>query len=77
MQSVKGGTSYRMNRLHGRRGRNWQPESYDRIVRNDRDLSRTVLYVLQNPARAGLGNWPWVWPRYDGQAEACDPAHLR
>ena len=48
------------NRLLGRRGRFWQADYYDHLVRNPDDLQRCVDYVRRNPSRAGLKNWPWV-----------------
>lgn len=62
MHSFKRHTSRQANLILGRSGRNWQPEYYDRIVRNSTDLDRTVRYVLENPVKAGLHRWPWIWP---------------
>jgi len=44
-----------------RKGRFWQREYYDRLIRNGDELGRAVRYVIGNPAKAGLENWPWVW----------------
>jgi REP element-mobilizing transposase RayT len=56
-------TAWTCNRLLGRRGRFWQEESYDRVVRSDEELERIVRYVEHNPVRAGLcaraGNWAY------------------
>jgi REP element-mobilizing transposase RayT len=38
----------------------WQREYYDRIVRGARDYWDTRSYVLNNPFKAGLGEWKWV-----------------
>lgn len=50
---------------HGRMGAIWQPGMWDRSIRNDDDLGRTTLYIVQNPVAAGLvdvsEDWPWVW----------------
>ena len=35
-------------------------EYFDRLIRDERDLERTVAYVRGNPQKAGLANWPWV-----------------
>jgi tRNA threonylcarbamoyl adenosine modification protein (Sua5/YciO/YrdC/YwlC family) len=53
-------TARRANRLLHREGKFWQPESYDHLVRNERDLRNQVRYVLENPEKAGLGSWLWV-----------------
>jgi hypothetical protein len=31
------------------------------LLRNDTEFERAVLYVGNNPLKAGLRNWPWVW----------------
>lgn len=48
------------NRLLGRSGAFWQREYFDHLVRNERSLARIVHYVQNNPAKAGLQDWPWV-----------------
>ena len=60
--SWKSFTAKEANRLLNRTGVFWQKESYDRVVRDEADLARTIRYVQDNPTRAGLRNWPWVWP---------------
>ena len=45
-------------------GRFWQEEYFDRIVRDDAELERTIRYVLNNPTNAGLANWPYVWCKW-------------
>lgn len=60
MHSIKRYTSREANRILGSSGRNWQHESFDRIIRDAADLERTVRYVLENPDKAHLGeDWPW------------------
>lgn len=41
-------------------GEFWQKEPYDHLVRNAEDLAQQIAYVLENPAKAGLRDWPWV-----------------
>jgi REP element-mobilizing transposase RayT len=57
------------NQALGRRGRFWQREYYDRMIRNENELDRAIRYVLENPAKAGLENWSWVWSA-DGDVRA-------
>jgi putative transposase len=52
--AFKAHTALACNRLLNRRGRFWQAESYDRVVRNADELARIVRYVEHNPVRAGL-----------------------
>jgi REP element-mobilizing transposase RayT len=50
------------NRMLFRSGEFWQPEYYDHLIRNDADLAQTMRYVQENPMKAGLRKWNWVWP---------------
>ena len=63
MQSLKGYTAREANRVLGRKGRFWQDESYDHVVRDRKELDRIVNYVLHNPVKAGLVELPedWQW----------------
>jgi hypothetical protein len=45
----------------GRGGAFWQREYYDRLIRDGDELERAVRYVVNNPERAGLKGWKWVW----------------
>ncbi len=49
-----------INRTLKRTGKLWQDDYYDRLVRNERQLRRAVDYVLNNPVKAGLVDWPFV-----------------
>ena len=64
MQLLKGRSAYTCNRALGRTGAFWQDESYDHVVR-DGEFERIVLYILNNPVKAGLVNewsqWPWTF----------------
>jgi REP element-mobilizing transposase RayT len=49
------------NQALGRKGRFWQREYYDHMIRNEGELDRAIRYILENPSKAGLKNWTWVW----------------
>jgi len=66
MKSWKGFTGKDANRRLKRAGEFWQAEYYDHLIRDAPDFAHSVRYVLENPSRAGLLDWPWVW--------ASDPA---
>ena len=34
----------------------WQESYFDRVLRDDEEMERTVRYVLENPVRKGLVN---------------------
>jgi putative transposase len=63
--SLKKFTGLRANRLLGRRGAFWHPESYDHVIRDGGELERTIRYVLMNPVNAGLckdwRDWKWTY----------------
>ena len=67
MQSLKGYTAYKANRLLRRSGGFWQQESYDHVIRDASEWQRIVTYVLNNPAKAGLVDvwekWQWSYCR--------------
>ncbi len=54
LYSWKSFSARKINEALSRRGRVWQSESYDHIVRDEHDLKRIENYVLQNPAKANL-----------------------
>jgi REP element-mobilizing transposase RayT len=63
MQSLKGYTSFKCNRLLGREGEFWAHESYDHWIRNNDEWQRIIAYVLNNPLKAGyVKRWQeWKW----------------
>jgi REP element-mobilizing transposase RayT len=61
LHSWKSFTSKEANKSLGRTGQFWEREYFDRLVRDAEELERTVRYVIENPAKAGLENWNWVW----------------
>jgi putative transposase len=67
MQSLKGYTSFKCNRLLGLEGEFWAHESYDHWIRDDDEWQRIVAYVLNNPIKAGYvkhwQDWKWSYRR--------------
>ncbi len=63
--SLKKYTARRINKMLHRSGPFWQNESYDHVIRNDRELERAIWYVLNNPVKAHLVDswekWPWTY----------------
>jgi len=55
LKSLKGITAKRANELLGLTGKQfWQEESYDQLVRDNREFERIWNYIEENPVRAGL-----------------------
>ncbi|WP_456405465.1 transposase [Caldithrix abyssi] len=69
MESFKKFTARKANKILGRQGQFWQHESYDHLIRNERELKRAVNYTLQNPVKAGLAATPddyrWNYVNWD------------
>lgn len=60
LQSWKLYTSRRINALFGVTGNLWQPESFDRIIRDEEHLYRAVQYIGANPEKAGIQATRWL-----------------
>ena len=54
LQSWKGATARTINAHLGRSGTLWQRESFDRIIRDEEHLWRTIQYIGENPRKANL-----------------------
>ena len=54
-----------------RRGKIWQREYFDRIVRTRTDFDEKLRYILDNPIRRwpGIESYPWAWCRADEEGE--------
>jgi putative transposase len=67
MHAIKRHTAFHANSILGRRGDFWQHENYDHVVRDEQELNRIAMYVLNNPVAAGLvstlDEWKWSYHR--------------
>jgi REP-associated tyrosine transposase len=65
MDGIKGASAHKVNAFLGRKGRVWQTESFDHVLRSSEGLDAKILYVLGNPVRRGLvAKWTqyrWLW----------------
>jgi len=59
VHSWKSFTSKQINKRLGRHGVLWMDEYYDHLIRDEEDFRNQVGYVLANPEKAGLQDWPW------------------
>ena len=55
---LKGRTARFINQRAGRRGSLWLKESFDRLIRGDKDLAETIEYIHNNPVRWRLVERP-------------------
>jgi putative transposase len=57
-------TATRINQVLGRRGRFWQDESFDHLVRSAEQFDGFRLYIADNPTKAGLRKGEYLlWKR--------------
>lgn len=65
MHGIKSESAHRINKALGRRGKVWQDESFDHVLRGDESLASKVAYILENPVRASLvknsDEYRWLW----------------
>ena len=57
-------TARRINKLIGRRGKFWQDEPFDHLVRNERQYEYLRSYIKDNPIKAGLHPDEALYRRY-------------
>ena len=63
VHSWKSYSAKQANQVLGRSGEFWHRDYFDRYIRDEGHLARTIDYVENNPVKAGLcassGGWPW------------------
>jgi REP element-mobilizing transposase RayT len=68
--SIKSYSANRIQRLLNRKGSIWQDESYDRILRDEKEYLEKMNYIMNNPLKAGLVEKPedyrWLFFREIG-----------
>jgi REP element-mobilizing transposase RayT len=77
MDAVKGASAHKINKTLARKGRVWQAESFDHVLRSSESLDAKIIYLLENPVRAGLvARWDqyrWGWRKADINPFASTP----
>ncbi|HEX3354689.1 MAG TPA: transposase [Terriglobales bacterium] len=65
MHAIKSESAHRINQALGRKGKVWQDESFDHVLRGEESLASKVAYTMENPVRAGLARtaaeYRWLW----------------
>jgi valyl-tRNA synthetase len=67
LHSWKSFTAKQANKLLGATGTFWQADYYDHIIRDEEDFRNQINYVLENPNKAGLQDWPFYGMQEQGQ----------
>jgi REP element-mobilizing transposase RayT len=62
MQDLKKFTGLHSNRSLGREGQFWEEESYDHVVRSEKEFYRILNNILRNPVKAGFVKEWQQWP---------------
>jgi len=62
MESIKVGSTLRINGGRKESGLLWQPRFFDRAVRTVKEYHEKVKYIHLNPVKAGLATRPEEWP---------------
>jgi REP element-mobilizing transposase RayT len=60
MHTWKSYTAHVAKRQLGLDDRFWEPEYYDHLIRDDEDFVNQLRYIVNNPEKAGLTEWPWL-----------------
>ena len=63
LHSWKSLSAKKANGILGKKGQFWQREYYDHLLRDETEFGRALTYTVENPAKAGLRDWPWVYLR--------------
>jgi REP element-mobilizing transposase RayT len=58
MKGIKGVTAYLINKKRNTKGSIWLKESYDRIMRNQKEYGEKLMYMYNNPFKKGLVKSP-------------------
>ena len=74
MQSIKGGSSYRVHKQRNQKIELWQVGFHDWTIRDYNDWQTKVEYIRNNPVRAKLVEKPQDWPySFAGDKFRLDP----
>jgi REP element-mobilizing transposase RayT len=55
-------TAKQANQMLGHNGPFWHKDYFDRFIRDEGHLARTIDYIENNPVKAGLASSPSEWP---------------
>ena len=56
-------SAHQLRKISRRNGGLWDGESFDRIIRDDRELGEKLNYIAGNPRKRwpNLASYPWLW----------------
>jgi putative transposase len=59
-------TSFRINQAIGEKGKIWQQEPFDHLVRSPQQYEYLTQYIADNPRKAGLSPGEYLYRRFEG-----------
>lgn len=62
LQNWKSITAVEANKILRREGTFWQPEYWDRFMRDEAQVRKAIRYIENNPVKASLCRTPEAWP---------------
>ena len=69
LQGIKSTSAHRINKAAATQGPVWEKESFDRLIRSERDLQEKFHYIARNPWDAGIvsqnEDYAWLWTPED------------
>ncbi|MCH8815659.1 MAG: transposase [Chloroflexi bacterium] len=72
MQSIKGHSARQVHAAIGGEGRLWQPDYFDRMIRDEEHFEKVGKYITWNPVKAGLCKDPTLWMHSSANARFRD-----
>ncbi len=79
LQGIKSASAHRINKVAGTHGPVWEKESFDRLIRSERDLQEKFHYIARNPWDADIvrqsEEYAWLWT--PGRSSARAPKTAR
>ncbi len=61
LKRIKGVSARKINELEGSSGSVWQPDYFDRFIRDEDHFLKTIKYIKNNPVKAGLCETAEEW----------------
>ena len=54
LHSIKSYSAQEINKMNNEKGSIWQDENYDNIIRDENDLHKKMMYIINNPVKKNL-----------------------
>ncbi|MGI8543589.1 MAG: REP-associated tyrosine transposase, partial [Aridibacter sp.] len=73
LKRIKGVSARKINKAIGSNGSVWQPDYFDRFIRDHEHFLKTLQYIENNPVKAGLCETPSDWAFGSANRDADTP----